>query len=90
MKYKDIIALFVVTRLLSVVFVQTWYVPDEYWQSLEVAHNVAFGYGYLTWEWTLGIRSYIYPLTIALLYKFLNILHLDYVEVLVNHFGHNK
>ncbi|PWN25469.1 hypothetical protein BDZ90DRAFT_233922 [Jaminaea rosea] len=25
--------------------------PDEYWQSLEVAHRIAYGYGYTTWEW---------------------------------------
>ncbi|KAF2892045.1 hypothetical protein ILUMI_14128, partial [Ignelater luminosus] len=83
MKNKDVIALFVLTRFLSVVIVQTWYVPDEYWQSLEVAHNIAFGYGYLTWEWILGIRSYIYPLIIAFIYKFLEVLHLDYVEALI-------
>lgn len=49
-------------RIASVFLVQTWFVPDEYWQSLEVAHRSVFGYGYLTWEWKYGIRSYLHPL----------------------------
>ncbi|KAF5294624.1 hypothetical protein FQA39_LY02756 [Lamprigera yunnana] len=70
-------------RLSSVFIVQTWFVPDEYWQSLEVAHKLAFDYGYLTWEWKMGIRSYAYPLAIAVLYKILHVLHLDYAFVLI-------
>lgn len=31
-------------RLLNYFVVQTYYVPDEYWQSLEVAHHKVFGY----------------------------------------------
>lgn len=34
---------FLALRLLSVFLVRTWFVPDEYWQSLEVAHRLAFG-----------------------------------------------
>jgi tRNA A37 N6-isopentenylltransferase MiaA len=29
----------------------TFFQPDEFWQSQEVAHRLSFGYGYLTWEW---------------------------------------
>ncbi|CAL7934407.1 unnamed protein product [Xylocopa violacea] len=46
----------VLWRLISVFVVQTAHVPDEYWQSLEVAHRLAFGYGYLSWEWTAKIH----------------------------------
>uniref|UniRef100_A0A6P4ELS6 Mannosyltransferase n=1 Tax=Drosophila rhopaloa TaxID=1041015 RepID=A0A6P4ELS6_DRORH len=70
-------------RLASVFVVQTYYVPDEYWQSLEVAHKLTFGYGYLTWEWVQGIRSYVYPLLIAGLYKILALLQLDSAHLLV-------
>ena len=31
-------------RGINALMVQTSYVPDEYWQSLEVAHHMAFGY----------------------------------------------
>lgn len=33
--------------------------PDEYWQSLEPAHWLVFGYGELTWEWRQGLRSWL-------------------------------
>lgn len=83
MKNLDVFGLFLLIRLASVFIVQTWFVPDEYWQSLEVAHNFVFGYGYLTWEWILGIRSYLHPLIIAFFYKLLLLMNLDYAEVLI-------
>ncbi|KZC08488.1 GPI mannosyltransferase 3 [Dufourea novaeangliae] len=80
-KYK-ILLLLLVWRLSSVFLVQTAHVPDEYWQSLEVAHHLAFGYGYLTWEWTANIRNYIYPFLISIIYRILALMSLDYVTVL--------
>ncbi|XP_026724793.1 GPI mannosyltransferase 3 [Trichoplusia ni] len=70
-------------RILSVFLVQTWYVPDEYWQTLEVAHKQVFGYGTLTWEWQQGIRSYLYPSVVAGLYTVLKYTGLDYPEALI-------
>ncbi|XP_037070567.1 GPI mannosyltransferase 3-like isoform X2 [Pollicipes pollicipes] len=70
-------------RLASVVLTQTSFVPDEYWQSLEIAHKISFGYGYSTWEWREGIRSYLLPLLIGGLYKILQILNMDSREMLV-------
>ncbi|KAM4747857.1 GPI mannosyltransferase 3 [Rhinophrynus dorsalis] len=64
-------------RILNCVLVQTSFVPDEYWQSLEVAHNMTFNnlnndnYGYLTWEWNEGLRGFSYPLVFASMYKVL-------------------
>ncbi|XP_071438647.1 GPI mannosyltransferase 3 [Hetaerina americana] len=75
--------LFLTLKLLSVIVVRTYFVPDEYWQSLEVAHKLAFGYGQLTWEWSEGIRSYIYPAFIAALYKALEFFGLDSREALI-------
>lgn len=74
---------FLALRILSVFVVKSWYVPDEYWQSLEVGHKLAFGYGYLTWEWNKGIRSYLHPLCISVLYRALAWLNIDRVEYLV-------
>lgn len=82
MKFK-IFAFFVLLRLLSVFIVKTWYVPDEYWQSLEVAHKLTFGYGHLTWEWSKGVRSYIHPLIIATVYRALIWMDLDHVNYLI-------
>lgn len=31
-------------RMLNAMLVQTYFNPDEHWQSLEVAHHIVFGY----------------------------------------------
>lgn len=84
MRNLDVFLIFLFVRLASIFIVQTYFVPDEYWQSLEIAHKIVFDYGYLTWEWVLGIRSYIYPLIIAGLYKILAVLGLDSAEAIVS------
>lgn len=83
LKTWEVLLFLTVLRIASVFLVQTWYVPDEYWQSLEVAHKQVFGYGHLTWEWKSGIRSYIHPGLISILYKFLDILSLDNTYLLI-------
>ncbi|CAA7031370.1 unnamed protein product [Microthlaspi erraticum] len=64
-------------RVVNALLIQTYFNPDEHWQSLEVAHRNVFGYGYLTWEWKRGIRSYLHPMTFAFLYKVLQLTGLD-------------
>ncbi|MCO5564107.1 hypothetical protein L7F22_017763 [Adiantum nelumboides] len=64
-------------RLLNAIVLQTFFNPDEYWQSVEVAHRIVFGYGHLTWEWSEGLRSYIHPLIFAGLYKVLKCTKMD-------------
>lgn len=76
-KSKKILISFLLYRITNLLLNQTWFVPDEYWQSQEVAHRLAFNYGYLTWEWKVGLRSYAYPLFISIIYKSLQILNLD-------------
>ncbi|XP_072945372.1 GPI mannosyltransferase 3 [Epargyreus clarus] len=78
-----VVSVILVVRLLSVFVVQTSFVPDEYWQSLEVAHEYVFGYGALTWEWQKGLRSYLYPSVIAALYTVLKYTGLDYPEAVI-------
>lgn len=70
-------------RLINCLLVQTSFVPDEYWQSLEVSHRMVFNYGYLTWEWTSGIRGFSYPLLFAFLYKLLHFINYDSVHLLI-------
>ncbi|KAF9913426.1 glycosylphosphatidylinositol anchor biosynthesis [Lobosporangium transversale] len=64
-------------RALNACLVQTYFSPDEYWQALEVGHKIAFGSGYLTWEWDVGLRSVLHPVLFAALYKTLAVLGLD-------------
>jgi len=39
--------------------------PDEIFQSIEPAHQRAFGYGLLPWEYTAGGRSWLLPMLLA-------------------------
>ena len=41
---KALLALLVAFRLINAALCRTWFVADEYWQSLEVAHRMVFGY----------------------------------------------
>ena len=41
---KKCFVFFLLLRLINILLSQTWFVPDEYWQAQEVAHNLAFGY----------------------------------------------
>ena len=64
-------------RTLNALCLQTYFVPDEYWQGPEVAHRLVFGYGHLTWEWIHGLRGSIQPLIIATLYRIVQMAGLD-------------
>ncbi|XP_071424528.1 GPI mannosyltransferase 3 isoform X3 [Pithys albifrons albifrons] len=70
-------------RTLNCFLVQTSFVPDEHWQALEVAHRMVFNYGYLTWEWANRLRGYLYPLIFASIYKALQLLGKDDVQLLI-------
>ena len=60
-----------------------YFVPDETWQSVEVAHQLVFHQGYLTWEWKHGLRSYLHPLIFAIPFKLLQIFHIDFPYLIV-------
>lgn len=63
----------ILIRIIIALFTRTVFQPDEYFQSLEPAHHLVFGYGHLTWEWMAPqpIRSIIYPAINVPLYYFL-------------------
>lgn len=86
MKYPTsliVILLLLTIRLFHLYIVRSWYVPDEYWQSLEIAHYVTFGYGYRTWEWIVGIRSYMTLSWIILIYNALKLFSMDILQFLI-------
>uniref|UniRef100_A0A8C5I303 Mannosyltransferase n=1 Tax=Gouania willdenowi TaxID=441366 RepID=A0A8C5I303_GOUWI len=68
-------------RLINCVLVQSSFVPDEYWQSLEVSHWMVFKYPLITHTETL--LGFTYPLIFAILYWTLHFLNLDSVFVLI-------
>lgn len=84
MKTKHIIFVAVV-RVLQAVLIQTFFQPDEYFQSLEVAHHAVFGYGHLTWEWSTSnpIRSILFPSLWIPVYWLLKISGLDETNALI-------
>lgn len=45
-------------RLFNAFLVRTYFDPDEYWQTLEIAHRQIFGYGAITWDWISGLRNW--------------------------------
>ncbi|KAJ8507598.1 hypothetical protein ONZ45_g10045 [Pleurotus djamor] len=58
---------------------RTFFQPDEYFQALEPAHALVFGYGHLTWEWLTPrpIRSILYSGLTASVFWLLRLLGLD-------------
>ncbi|TRM62487.1 glycosyltransferase family 22 protein [Schizophyllum amplum] len=74
-----------VVRILIAVLTRTAFQPDEYFQALEPAHEIVFGYGHLTWEWLAPnpIRSILYPLLNVPVYWALKATGLDSVNWLL-------
>jgi len=72
-------------RIALALLTRSIFQSDEFFQSLEVAHNVVFGYGKLTWEWHPGvaIRSVVYPMLYAPVYWILRVTGLDTTGLLV-------
>ena len=42
--WGQVVGVLVIFRTVNAFLSYTAFVPDEYWQSLEVAHNMVFGY----------------------------------------------
>ncbi|KAF4768469.1 hypothetical protein HAV15_002183 [Penicillium sp. str.  len=69
---QNILLFLIAFRLVNAFAVRTFFQPDEYFQSLEPAWQIAFGQGqgaWITWEWRHQLRSSLHPLFFAALYK---------------------
>ncbi|KAJ2631274.1 glycosylphosphatidylinositol anchor biosynthesis [Coemansia sp. RSA 1290] len=73
----SLFAALLVVRIVNALLIQTYIHPDETWQSLEVAHRLAFGYGFVTWEWRHALRGFAHPMLFAAVYRMLWLLGLD-------------
>jgi phosphatidylinositol glycan class B len=73
-------------RILNACLVQTFFQPDEFFQSLEVAHRIVFGYGWQTWEWrdTAAIRSPLHALLFVPGYAIVKAIGLEDTYALVH------
>ena len=88
MKRKYIVRIFAY-RIALALLTRTIFQPDEFFQSLEVAHTIVFGYGKLTWEWQpdVAIRSIVYPALYMPVYWALRVTGLDATGMLVCEFA---
>ncbi|KAK5746419.1 glycosylphosphatidylinositol anchor biosynthesis [Elasticomyces elasticus] len=67
-----VFGLLLALRLVNALSVQTLFQPDEYFQSLEPAWQIAFGKNagaWITWEWREHLRSSLHPLLFAAVYR---------------------
>lgn len=88
-RLTNVVLLSLLLRCFNSLSTRTFFQPDEYWQSLEIAHSIAFKYGYQTWEWRNllgqgGIRSPLYPMLFVPLYAALDWFSLDQTALLVS------
>ncbi|KAL5533101.1 GPI10 [Sanghuangporus sanghuang] len=85
MNTTSVILIALASRILIALSTRTFFQPDEFFQSLEVAHRTVFGYGYLTWEWTSSppIRSVFFPSLYIPVYWLLKVTRLDKGKLLI-------
>ncbi|KAI4157907.1 MAG: hypothetical protein LQ342_007912 [Letrouitia transgressa] len=70
---QDVFLFLVAFRILNALSIKTFFQPDEFFQSLEPAWQIAFGDHsgvWITWlqEWENQLRSAIHPTIFALVY----------------------
>ncbi|KAL8931716.1 MAG: hypothetical protein Q9216_007099, partial [Gyalolechia sp. 2 TL-2023] len=68
---QDILLFLIAFRILNALSIRTFFQPDEYYQSLEPAWEIAFGPdsgAWITWEWRNQLRSAIHPVIFAAVY----------------------
>lgn len=88
MRFKQIVYISLAVRVLQALLTSTFFQPDEFFQALEPAHYLVFGYGHLTWEWRYihPIRSIIYPGVFVPAYWLVKVLGLEQGQWLVRSF----
>ncbi|KAI1940377.1 glycosylphosphatidylinositol anchor biosynthesis [Ophidiomyces ophidiicola] len=69
---RDLLLFLVAFRILNALCVNTFFQPDEFFQSLEPAWQLTFGRGsgaWITWEWKHHLRSALHPYLFAAVYS---------------------
>ncbi|KAI9767564.1 MAG: hypothetical protein M1840_005601 [Geoglossum simile] len=68
---QNVLLFIVALRIVNALSMQTFFQPDEYFQSLEPAWQIVFGEesgAWITWEWKHRLRSSIHPAAFAAVY----------------------
>lgn len=80
---RRIILALLCIRVVNALTICTFFQPDEYYQSLEPAWKLVYGYGETTWEWKEGIRGFMYPSLFAVVWWVARLIGLDDANTLV-------
>ncbi|CAO2658740.1 Nn.00g064630.m01.CDS01 [Neocucurbitaria sp. VM-36] len=74
--YRDstlgVFSLLLAFRIVNALTLRTFFQPDEFFQSLEPAWQLAFGEtsnAWITWEWRTQLRSSLHPALFATVYR---------------------
>lgn len=72
-------------RVLLATLCNSAFHPDEFFQSVEIAHDIVFGFGWKTWEWQpeTAIRSPLHALVFVPGYSLVKILGLQRTGAIV-------
>ncbi|EEQ85549.2 phosphatidylinositol glycan, class B [Blastomyces dermatitidis ER-3] len=80
---QNILLFLIAFRALNALCVRTFFQPDEFFQSLEPAWQIAFGEdsgAWITWEWRHHLRSSIHPYIFAAVYYISNLIS-EYLSI---------
>ncbi|KAF1814512.1 hypothetical protein P152DRAFT_393056 [Eremomyces bilateralis CBS 781.70] len=69
--HQKVFSLILAFRLVNALTIRTFFQPDEYFQSLEPAWELAFGLrakAWITWEWHHRLRSSLHPFFFSAVY----------------------
>jgi phosphatidylinositol glycan class B len=80
---RRIILALLCIRIFNALTICTFFQPDEYYQSLEPAWKLVYGYGETTWEWREGIRGFLYPSLFAVVWWVARVIGLQDANTLV-------
>ncbi|KAF2709283.1 glycosyltransferase family 22 protein [Pleomassaria siparia CBS 279.74] len=67
-----VVAIVLAVRIVNALTLRTFFQPDEFFQSLEPAWQLAFGpasNAWITWEWRSQLRSSLHPAIFATVYQ---------------------
>lgn len=89
MKSSNAFAYLIVFRIANALLCRTAFLPDEFFQSTEIAHGLVFGYGWTTWEWQqeTALRSPFPALLFVPGYWIVKVLGLEGTDAIVSLLG---
>lgn len=72
-------------RIANALICRTAFLPDEFFQSVEIAHKLVFRYGWQTWEWQpeAALRSPLHALLFVPGYWIVKVSGLEFTDALV-------